>query len=120
MAAVNHPTKLFSLKIGHLRAPTLSVHAAVRDAERSMPSVGPANGVSLVRTTKNSDPSHPGTVVWMVSIDIRHALLWHGPGPGHHVRHRQRANYLVVAGDPYSGKFEIADGGYDPRLTQRS
>jgi hypothetical protein len=113
-AAVNHPTKLYSLKVRTLIRPKVSERAAVRDAVRDEPPVGPANGISLVRITKAGDPRAAGKAVWLVSFDVKHGTRSHGPVPNPHL-----TNYLVVAINPYNGRFVQADSGYDPKLKDR-
>ena len=113
-AAVNHPTKLYSLKVRTLIKPKVSERAAVRDAVRDEPPVGPANGISLVRTTKDGEPRAPREPLWLVSFDVKHGTRSHGPVPNPHL-----TNYLVVAINPYNGRFVQADSGYDPKLNHR-
>jgi len=117
-------TQDFTFKVGHLRAPEISRGAAVRIARGNGVVRGPANGISLARTTATRAPAiQSGTAVWLVSINPKVAPVSSGgPAPAARSdRHSQRTagrqmNWFVVAVDPYTGRILARECGYDPKL----
>lgn len=99
------------------RRTRLSKRAAVRDAVRLAPWRGSATGVSLARTTRLSEPTAPGTMVWVVSIRPRQRVAPVGGGPaGRAVTQPVDANYFVVAVSARTARLVIALDGYRPLL----
>jgi hypothetical protein len=121
LAAVNAAGEQFVLA-PHGR-PGIPKRIAVHDAVvASAPWRGCATGISLARTTKRSQPSAAGTLVWLVSIHATERVGPAGGGPAPipglptTVQKPRAANYFLVAVNAADGRFVEAQDGYSPRL----
>src|SRR5579863_1104527 len=97
LAVVNARGKEFVL--AHHARSAISRRQAIKDAIAKAPWGGCVTGISLARTTDRSQPSDPGTLIWLASI---HPSRRVGPISGGPKPHRQRrlggrptANYFV-------------------------
>lgn len=114
LAVLNANGKQFVPPHHHAR-PTVDKQAAVQFALSGAPWRGCATGVSLMRTTKLSEPSAPGSLVWLISVHPDRPVGPVSGGPAHHAHARHVANYFVVAVSAKSGRFQAQDG-HSPKL----
>lgn len=114
LAVVNANGKQF-VPARHAR-PQVGKNAAVDDALSSAPWRACATGISLMRTTKQSEPSAPDSVVWLVSLHPNKRVGPGSGGPAHHAHSRRAATYFVVAVSAKSGRFVQAQDGYSRKL----
>jgi hypothetical protein len=101
----------------HHAHPKVGKEMAAQDALSSAPWRACATGISLMRTTKQSEPSAPGSLTWLVSVHPNKRIGPVSGGPAHHTA-RHAANYFVVAVSAKSGRFVQAQDGYSRRLPQ--
>src|SRR4051794_30088671 len=81
LAVVNANGKQYS-RAHHVRTRVMSQRAAVHGALSSAPWRGCATGISLMRTTKQSEPSAPGSLIWLVSVHPNRRGWGAGGGAG--------------------------------------
>ena len=101
--------------------PRVSRREAISNAIGDAPWFGYATGISLARTTKRSEPSTPGTLVWLVSIHPFEAVGPVSNGPAQQgravPRHVPAASWFVVAISARTARFVEAQDGSYPHVT---